>query len=507
MRINKIILSLVVAACYVLPASAYQYEEATSELLEVPLSDTTECVNGNWNLTFGGLYGDGAHTIRETTDGGYIVAGYTQSYGAGGSDLWLIRLGDDGHEIWNKTYGGQGNEPVGFEGETVDVQQTSDSGFIMVGATSSFGFSGGTVWVVKTDADGNELWNQTFGTSGNSGGSVVQTTDSGYIIAATTSEVGTHGQEDIWLIKTDEQGEMVWNTTFGGNDYDGANAVLQTVDGGYLILGKTLSSFAAGPVDVWLIKADAQGEMLWDTTIGGDSMDAANAIAPTADGGYILTGISGSYGDFRGNLWLVKIDANGDTEWIQTEGLGGFTSEGYSVQQTSDGGYIVAGEKKDNMFMVKTDAMGVKEWDILLGGPKNDSGRSVLQTSNGGYIVAGYTESFGAGETDAWIVKQAGPPSIYLELNGGFGLTLTVRNIGGESLSNLPWSIDLSMVNGSLLFGATSSGTIDALPANEEMSIRVIPFGLAIAEIRVTVADASLSTYAGILGPFTYVEE
>ncbi|MGC9308682.1 MAG: hypothetical protein ACP5FL_07910 [Thermoplasmatota archaeon] len=458
-------------------------------------------------MTYGGPYNDGAHTIRETTGGGYIVAGYTQSYGAGGTDLWLIRLDTDGNEVWNATYGGLGNERGGGYGDTVDVRQTTDNGFIMVGTTGSFGVDAETVWLVKTDADGLEQWNQTFGTRGNSGDAVLQTSDDGYIIAATTNEFGKQNESDVWLIKTDAYGTMVWDATFGGDDYERARAVLQTLDGGYLVLSDTMSF---GGIDVWLIKTDAQGNMLWNTTIGGAAYDFCYAVAPTADSGYILTGRTASYGDFRGGIWLVKIDAMGATEWIQAEELGPYSSQGHSVQQTSDGGFIVTGDDGagavGDMLLIKTDATGIKEWDLRFGGQTNDSGRCVLQISDGSFIVAGYTDSFGAGERDAWIVKQAGPPSIYIEISGGFGLTVTARNLAGEQLSNLPWSIDLSMVNGSLLFGATSSGTIDALPADEEMDIRVIPFGLGIAEVRVMVADASLTTYAGILGPFTYVD-
>jgi hypothetical protein len=234
------------------------------------------------------------------------------------------------------------------------------------------------------------LWTKTFG--GNESewaSSVQQTTDGGYIIAGGTWSYGA-GESDFWLVKTDENGNEEWNQ----------NSVQQTTDGGYIIAGFTYS-YGAGESDFWLIKTDENGNVEWDQTYGGSDYDFANSVQQTTDGGYI---VAGSTGSIEVAFWLVKTDENGNEEWNQTYNVG-FMSYAYSVQQTTDGGYIVAGETDSDFWLVKIDENGNGEWMQIYGGNESEWASSVQQTTDGGYIIAGGTWSYGAGESDFWLVK------------------------------------------------------------------------------------------------------
>ena len=275
--------------------------------------------NKVWDKTFGGSYEDGASAVQQTSDGGYILAGYNGSFGAGSSDAWLIKTDAHGNKVWDKTFGGS------YEDEAYAVQQTSDGGYLLVGYTDSFGAGKEDAWLIKTDAsgetcdcsgDGNcyeneSKWVKTLGGSGGDYAySVQQTSDGGYILAGFTNSYGA-AYDHVWLIKTAANGNEVWDKTFGGISGDWASAVQQTSDGGYILAGGT-GSFGAGYGDAWLIKTDANGIEVWDKTFGGISDDWAFAVQQTSDGGYILAGSTYLYDASYYDAWLIKTDANGN---------------------------------------------------------------------------------------------------------------------------------------------------------------------------------------------------
>jgi predicted secreted protein len=352
-----------------------------------------------WSKTFGGSGQDEGNSVLQTDDGGYIIAGNTMSYGAGTSDVWLIKTDSNGNMLWNKTFGGRAGE------YGVSIQKTNDGGYIIVGGTMSYGAGSRDVYLIKTDSSGKMLWSKAFGgTDYDEGFSVQQTSDDGYIIAGITDSYGT-GSRDVWLIKTDSSGNKQWDRTFGGSRIDYGSSVQQTSDGGYIITGWTFS-YGAGSHDVYLIKTDSNGNMKWSKTFGGSGQDEGNSVQQTSDGGYIIVGTIWSSKTQSNDVWLIKTDSNGNMLWNKTFGRSG-GDEGFSIQQTTDGGYIITGVIDTGYaYVVKTDSNGNMEWDKTLGG---GCGSSVQQTSDGGYIIVGSTAYSSSRGTDVWLIKLKNP--------------------------------------------------------------------------------------------------
>jgi hypothetical protein len=356
-----------------------------------------------WSRTYGGSSYDDGWYGQQTTDGGYIVTGETQSFGSGGGDVYLIKSDSLGDTLWTRTYGGIYSD-YGFS-----VQQTTDGGYVVVGRTLSFGTGNVDVYLIKTDSTGDTLWTRTYGGSGYDEGIFVQQiTDGGYIVAGYTSSFGAGGY-DAYLIKTDSFGDTLWTCSYGGSNDDYGSSVQQTTDGGYIVVGLT-GSFGVGHDDVYLIKTDSIGDTLWTRTYGGSSYDQGYSVQQTTDGGYIVAGRTLSFGASDGDIYLIKTDSIGDTLWTRTYG-GSNEERGYWAQQTTDGGYIVSGLTSSfgagsyDAYLIKTDSLGDTLWIRTYGGYWDDRGFWAQQTTDGGYIVSGMTQSFGAGNFDVMLTK------------------------------------------------------------------------------------------------------
>ncbi|MBI4284933.1 MAG: S8 family serine peptidase [Chloroflexi bacterium] len=365
-------------------------------LVHLPVPDITS----TWSKTFGDTAADISSSVRPTADGGYIITGYT--YGSGNPDVWLVKTDASGNKAWDKTFGSTASD----YGRA--VLQTADGGYVVAGYTYSYGAGKADVWLIKTDINGNKLWDKTFGGAGSDYGlAVCAAPGGGYVVAGYTDSSGSGGT-DIWLIKTDASGNKVWDKTFGSARNDYGYAVSPTLDGGYIIAGAGDSSQGDG--DAWLVKTDATGNKLWERTLGGVDDQVALSVYPASDGGYVLAGYTDSYSGIEYDAWLVKTDAAGTKLWERGYG-GPLVDYGRSVVQTPDGGYAIAGETASygagdyDAWLIRTDGNGNERWHETFGGSKNESGYSIDKTADGGFVMAGYTESYGAGGADVWLIK------------------------------------------------------------------------------------------------------
>lgn len=409
--------------------------------------ETNECLPvEEWSNAYGGPNDDYARSVNVTRDGGYIVTGATASYGSGDYDVLLMKINSSGRVQWSAAFGGSDNEYGNC------VQQTDDGGYIIAGDRSPVGGDDATydALLIKTDPEGNHQWNKTFGGSqGDLFHSVKQTKDGGYIISGWTRSPEFGAQyADAWLLKTDSQGNQTWSKIYGGPLHEEALSVQQTNDGEYILTGFT-SSFGAGSNDAWLLKTSSNGTELWNKTFGGPNRDDADSGQPTRDGGYILAGHSASGDDLESwDVWLVKADSVGNLLWSKTYG-GPNWDEARSVQETDDCGYIIAGQTESygagdrDVWVIKTDSKGDQIWNMTSGRSSWDMGWDVQET-NDGYIIAGDTTSFGAGGKDALLIKlnkSGNAPSILVEPVSqtkclGEQVNFTVTATGSEPLTH-----------------------------------------------------------------------
>lgn len=401
-----------------------------------------------WEQNYGGSSFDVAYSIQQTIDGGYIVAGYSNSNDGevggnnGLNDFWIIKLDSNGNLDWEQNYGGSGSDIAW------NIQQTNDGGYIVVGhSDSSDGDVGGNnglddFWILKLSSNGNIEWEQNYGGSDNDRAySVQQTTDGGYIVAGSSfSSDGdvsdNYGNEDFWVLKLDALGNITWEKNYGGSSIDTALSVQQTTDGGFIVAGTSFSNNGdisnTSPIkSFWVVKLDALGNIDWEKDYGGSNGERPHEIQQTSDGGYIIGGWTqsndGDVSNFPGgnqSFWVLKIDSVGTLEWEKALG-GTLNDHGRSIQQTNDGGYIVAGRTLSNdgqvsnnpggisFWVVKLDNDGSIKWEKCLGGTNSDLPWSIQQTTDSGYIVAGQSVSNNGdvggnnGNFDFWVVKLA----------------------------------------------------------------------------------------------------
>jgi len=365
-------------------------------------------IHAGWTRTYGtNPASEAGYCVHQTNDGGYIIVGNTDSFNDRNPDLWLLKTDSLGDTLWTHTYGGK-------EGELGrSVQQTKDGGYIISGWTSSYTEDGTAVWMIKTDSNGDTLWSLVYTEGGgNEGHWVEQTKDGGYIVTGFVGYRYALRGANLLLLKINAQGDTAWVRTYGGEKQEEGHYVQQTIDGGFIVTGYT-RSFSSGSRDLWLLKTNSLGDTLWTKIYGGEEMEEGYCVRQTSDGGYIVTGTNYTLAPPWGHAWLLKTDSAGDTLWTRTYG-GEITPDwGFSLQQTNDGGYIIAGETESfgagggDVWLLKLAEDGDVIWSRTYGGENLDLAYSVQQTKDGGFILTGLTYSFAPGtyNYDLWMIK------------------------------------------------------------------------------------------------------
>jgi hypothetical protein len=355
-----------------------------------------------WPRYYGGARDDGGLAVAVTSDGGFVVAGFTASSGAGDSDVYVIRTDGSGKTLWTRTCGGSGPDVA------YSIQPTRDGGYIVAGSTSSFGGGGLDAYLVKLNAEGETAWTRTYGgTQEDVASAVRQTPDDGFIIAGWTFIAGPQVYEG-WLVKTDANGDTVWTRTFGGTNDDKFLAVEPAYGGGFIAVGYT-ASFGAGNYDFWFVKTDDDGNVEWTRTHGGDLSDQAFAVCQTRDSSFVAAGISSSFRQGRDDAFVVRVSRTGDSLWARSFGTTGLDFA-HSVCQNSDGDLYLAGasDSRDgtlDAWLFKTDIDGDIYWAVAFGEDGLDQARSVQALSDNGCIMAGTSNSDGAGKRDVMLIR------------------------------------------------------------------------------------------------------
>lgn len=469
--------------------------------------------------------GDEIFSIVSTTDGGYIFAGKTSSvdgdvtFNNGFNDYWVVKVTGAGAIQWQKTYGGDNDD------KAFSIVQTTDGGYVVAGYTNSENgdvlFSRGLedFWILKLSPTGDIQWQKSLGGGANDYASQVrQTADGGYIIVGTTESsngdvTGHHPfitipyRADVWIVKLSAVGGLEWQKALGGSGDDFGYAIRQTFDGGYIVAASSNSPDGDVGVhhgddrfqDYWIVKLSDTGAIEWQKDLGGNWDDMAYDVVQSTDSGYIVAGMSKSIdGDViarpgantHGDYWVLKLSRLGDIQWQRT--LGGSDEDvARSVVQTSDGGYLVAGyaESSDgdvsghratpvgmlwqyDYWLVKLTPVGDLEWQLCLGGSDFDEANAVLQTADGGYMVAGFTLSTDGdikglyGADDCWLVKL-GPATSVNEFSLPVALSVSPNPTTGSIYINGVDKATIKVYNtlGSLVAKATSTDNISIATA------------------------------------------
>lgn len=406
---------------------------------------TTSAQIIEWQKCYGGTGSDGAYSIKQTFDGGFVAAGYTNSNDGdvsgnhGNSDVWIIKTDASGNLQWQKCFGGSNQDYA------KSIKQTSDGGFIVACNSASHdgdvsGYHGiQDYWIIKLDTLGNLQWQKCFGgTSSEYAEDIILTSDGGYLIIGECSSnngdvTGFHGYYDVWAVKIDSLGNLQWQKCLGGSDGDNANSVLQTDDGRYIIAGWTNSSNGdvtghLGGSDAWIVVLDSAGNLEWQKCYGASlGAEIISSIKQTDNGGYIIAGNTNAkeitgYNNSDYNFWIFKIDSSGNMLWQKC--LGGHGWDGAnSVIQSLDGDYLVIGSTESfdedvsgnhgagDALLIKIDTAGSLQWQKCFGGTSTDNANVITNTTDGGFVFAGMTISNDGdvsglnGSYDFWIVK------------------------------------------------------------------------------------------------------
>lgn len=357
----------------------------------------------DFEKVIGGADFDRGVFVSPLKDGGYITVGVTKSSGAGDEDVYLVKTDAAGNELWSKTFGGTGAD------NGWSVHEHPD-GYVIAGFTNSFGNGDYDFYLIKTDENGEMIWSKTYGGERSDRcWSLTLTEDGGFLLAGETRSFGA-GEEDVYLVRTDAAGEALWTRTYGGDKGDRAFAAATAEDGGYVLAGQTFSE-GAGDRDAYILKTDADGEMIWSKTFGGTASDVAHGIVGTSDGAYMATGYTTSFAPEGDDPYIIKIDEQGRTLWTRVIALEG-VNHTITGEQATDGGFFLTGfsnypaKERSAAVLVKTDAEGRLMWfEDFFSTNAGSMGYTVRATQDGGCVFTGHTPLNSAGDLDMILIK------------------------------------------------------------------------------------------------------
>jgi len=360
-----------------------------------------------WSYAYGGASYECPITLARTFDGDYVITGYSSSFGSGGLNFWVIKLDSSGNIIFQKTYGGGGEEYSYW------IEQTNDGGYVVVGATASFGYGGYDLWILKLNSAGDIEWQKAYGTSITEyGWEIHQTGDGGYIVSGKSGSVSCTNCK-VLVLKLDSSGNIIWQKTYGNAIWLDPASVQVTNDG-YIITGNA-NTIGAGGFDFWVAKLDFDGNIMWQNAYGGPNDEFSNVIRQTDDGGYLVAGKTKSYGAGDFDAIVLKLDRNGAILWQKTYG-GPNMDRVWALEKESSrfaacsGHILVAdtasfGSGNVDGWLIKIDASGNIQWQKTYGGTLEDYILSLKSTTDGGYMGTGRTQSYGSGSFDYWVMK------------------------------------------------------------------------------------------------------
>lgn len=378
-------------------------ETAASCRSEVAPQIAAQPLTLRWERVFGGPASDFGAELRITKDGGALVVGSTTSKGAGGYDAWMLRLDRDGKLLWERTMGGVGDEVI-YGGGAMP-----DGGLTFVGYTASKGAGKKDLWVVRLDADGRVLWDRTYGgAEDDMAHGVTLVPDGGLIVVGHTESKGA-GSADVWVLRLDVAGHVLWDRTFGGSQWEIGFDVTVLADGDLVVAGFT-ESFGAGGVDGLVLRYDHAGTLRWNKTFGGSETDQLFSVVAAPCGGLLVTGFTTSKEAGNADAWLIRLDESGNVLWEQTYG-GAAIDRAWTAAALPDGGFLVNARTQskraggENLWLLRVDAQGDVLWDQVFGGTKHDWGFRLYRTDDGEWLVLGETTSQGRGEHDLWLLR------------------------------------------------------------------------------------------------------
>ena|GEM_PF-2969220 len=365
----------------------------------------------SFNKVFGGPQDEHATSVVQARDGGYVFSGYTYSYGAGKSDVWVMKVNAQGNEVWRKYFGGSDHDWPN------DLIEADDGSLVLAGYTFDRKTKSNKAWIFRLESDGELRWSKTYGgAKGDEAKAIIQTSDGGFAITGFSYSF-SRGASDIWVLRLDGRGTELWQKNLGGKGEEHGHDIIETKSGNLIVVGYT-RSYGNGKKDLLVMKLDNLGGGVWRKNFGGAENEEANAVLETPEGDIVVTGWTGSQGQGKLDAYILKMDKQGDLKWQLTHGSAG-NDVLHDIALTPDKGYVMAGTStsfgqsgQHEMWMLKLNRDGSDGWQKKSSAPKDDFAYAVASTRDGGYIVAGASESYGQGASDMWILKMNGQGNI-----------------------------------------------------------------------------------------------